>query len=179
MMSDRWSYLSSIERQFLQESMVAYDRMSHQHLTIAFLNALSDCQSLDEYHNKASPIPCEVIKTLLELHQQSHHLFLMLEENALEVNLAFQSVLRYVKTIDNWRISPNACELGLGVRDHCNILLFLLSLHQPDRFQYLFGNFNTPAKICDFLKQAKGIDLTIDLAFILEQSAPSLSDTIS
>jgi hypothetical protein len=57
--------------------------------------------------------------------------------------------------------------------------MFLLSLNHPDRFQYLFGNFNTPAKICDFLKQAKGIDLTIDLTFVLEQSAPSLSATIS
>jgi hypothetical protein len=151
--------------------------MSNQHFLTAFLKALSDCQSLDNHHNKASPVPCEVIKTLLEIYQQSHSLSLMLEENPLEVNLAFQSVLRYVKTIDNWRISPNICELGLGVRDHCNILLFLLSLHQPDRFRYLFGNFDDPTKICAFLKQTKGIDLEEFLipSLSLPTPTPSLS----
>jgi hypothetical protein len=55
MMSDRWSYLSSIERQFLQEAIVAYDRiMSRIEDTQLLSNLLNlDQSDLDRSKNYA------------------------------------------------------------------------------------------------------------------------------
>ena len=133
-----------------------------------FLKALEICQSLIAFKSQPSSLPFQSIELLCEVAREPSALLLLTEKYASETQKAFRAVYEYAVTLDNWRLSDEDCPLGFGVKDHCSILSFFLKI-QSKKFEFFTGNW-TPAKICDLIKDWKGIDLTV----LLTKNTPVL-----
>jgi hypothetical protein len=123
-----------------------------------FLKALSLCQELVNFKCEASNLPCEAIELFCEVGRQPSELLKFSEKYPMEVEQAKKAVEQYARSIDNWLLS----NCPFGVKDHCNILNFFLSLRSR-RFEFFRGENFTPEMICDFLEDWKGIDLRVFL----------------
>jgi hypothetical protein len=62
---------------------------------------------------------------------------------------------RAFRSIDNWKVKGTI----FGVADQCNIVHFFLNVHTKN-FEFFRGENWTPERICEFLLEWKGIDLT-------------------
>lgn len=157
-----------------------------------FLQALKLCYSLTQHLGEPSVIPCRAITLLCEVgkdpntllkynlryslknqrrgHQnlsqsRSRRLFRNTVNNNRRTSFiqkALNSIDKYARSCDNWRVYNEKCSLGFGVRDHCNILSFLLNLPSSD-FKAYTGNLNTTEIISELLKEWKGVDFTLSL----------------
>jgi hypothetical protein len=119
-----------------------------------FLEALDLCNSLSEFSCKPSNHPCQAIHLFCEIGAEPQSL---LELNALhseQILIAKKSIEKYARTVDNWKTG----NCPFGVKDHCNIVNFFLSLNTQDFYFFRGDNF-TPELICEFLQDWKGIDL--------------------
>jgi hypothetical protein len=120
-----------------------------------FLQALQLCQSLVNFLRKPSSYPCEAIKLFCEVGKSPTRLLELVIEYEAEVIQADQAVESYARSIDNWKGE----DCPFGMKDHCNILHFFLNIHTKN-FQFFRGQNWTPERICEFLQEWKGIDLT-------------------
>jgi hypothetical protein len=96
-----------------------------------FLEALQLCQNLAEVTQKPSSFTCEALK-----------LFTQVDLLSL-VGLAKKSVKNYARSVDNWQVE--GCPFG--VKDHCNILYFLLNI-KSQNFEFFRSKNRTPEVIC-------------------------------
>lgn len=119
-----------------------------------FLEALDLCNSLSEFACQPSNLPCQAIHLFCEIGTEPQSL---LELNALhseQILIAKKSIEKYARTVDNWKTG----NCPFGVKDHCNIVNFFLSLNTQDFYFFRGDNF-TPELICEFLQDWKGINL--------------------
>lgn len=120
-----------------------------------FLQALDICQSLVTVKLKPSNLPCEAIQLFCEVAKEPLELLNLCQQYKSEIEPALKAIADYAASVDNWKHG----DCPFGVKDHCNILHFLLNLHTK-QFEFFRGKNWTPEKICEFLKDWKGIDLT-------------------
>jgi hypothetical protein len=130
-----------------------------------FLEALDLCNSLSEFSCQPSNFPCQAIHLFCEIGAELQSL---LELNTLyseQILIAKKSIEKYARTVDNWKTG----NCPFGVKDHCNIVNFFLSLNtqyfyfflslNTQYFYFFRGDNFTPELICEFLQDWKGIDL--------------------
>lgn len=72
-----------------------------------------------------------------------------------EIQAALDALQEYGTSIDNWRVD---CEIGFGLKDHCNILSFFL--HIPTgKLTRFSGNLAPSEVICELIADWQNIDL--------------------
>jgi hypothetical protein len=131
--------------------------MSDTLLEEKFIQALSLCINLSNYHAKPSNYPGKAIELLSEVAQKPEILALLISRYQLFVKMANQAIINYAGSVDNWQVES----YPFGVKDHCNIINFLINLNGNYQEQTFFrGKDFTPEIICEFLKDWKGIDLS-------------------
>lgn len=119
-----------------------------------FQQALRLCQSLLDYKNQFSEVPCQAINLFCEVSRDPCLLLQLSKKYPKEIIDANEAVEQYSRSIDNWK--GKDCPFGL--KDHCNILHFFLSFNSGN-FVFYRGKDFTPEMICEFLWDWKGIDL--------------------
>ncbi len=120
-----------------------------------FLQALELCKFLVTVQCKKSTIPFEAIQLFCEIAGEPLDLLHLCKQYSAEIKPALAAVTDYAASVDNWRVD---CELGFGVKDHCNFLHFFLNVHTKN-FKFFRGENWTPEVICELFKEWKGIDL--------------------
>jgi hypothetical protein len=173
---DRWTYLDPYTRKYLSQRLEAYDQIMKMTKSILddansinnnlglddlenkFIRGLISCLQLNKYLNQPSSIPGKSLELWCEVAQKPAF-FLELTFRYLDiVKLTEQEIKKYASSVDNWKIS----NYPFGIKDHCNILIFLLNIGGSIQEQSFFrGSDLTPEIICEFLKDWKGIDLTM------------------
>ncbi|MGK7874541.1 MAG: hypothetical protein AB4426_14905 [Xenococcaceae cyanobacterium] len=163
----KWIHLDEYERKYLREVIQAYDRIMqvtkeamNQSLEPKLIRALEICQSLVDFKGEPSSLPCQAIELFCEISKEPSVLLNLLKKYSLKTQKAFKTVDEYARNADNWRVKRKKCNLGFGVKDHCTILSFFLNLYSQ-KFKYFTGNFDSPEKICELLKDWKGIELKV------------------
>ena len=119
-----------------------------------FLQALKICQSLVTVKLQPSNLPCEAIQLFCEVAKDPLELLNLCQQYNSEIETALKAIADYAASVDNWKHG----DCPFGVKDHCNILHFLLNLHTK-QFEFFRGKNWTPEVICEFLQDWKGIDL--------------------
>jgi hypothetical protein len=123
-----------------------------------FLTALNLCQSLINFQGQPSNIPCQAIESLFSLIKENYRNYdFFLYHNHKEIEKALKSIDEYAKSCDNWRIYDEKCSLGLGVKDHCTILSFLLN-RSSQKFKNYTGNLDSAEVIWELLQNCKTFD---------------------
>lgn len=121
-----------------------------------FLQALTLCKKLPAIKDKHTPITFDAIVLFCEVAADPSDFLQLRQQYAAEIEAALAGVDEYGSNADNWRVD---CELGFGVKDHCNILSFFLNV-PTGIFTRYSGNLKTPEIICELIADWKGIDLT-------------------
>ncbi|WP_254564549.1 hypothetical protein [Oscillatoria sp. HE19RPO] len=121
-----------------------------------FHQSLEVCKSLKTIQRQRSTLPCEALHLLCEVAQDPFELLDLCQQHDSEIEPALTAIADYAASVDNWK----AGDCPFGVKDHCNILHFLLNVHTK-QFAFFRGRETfTPEIICEFIKDWKGIDLT-------------------
>jgi hypothetical protein len=121
-----------------------------------FLQAVEICQSLATVQCQRSTLPCQAIHLLCEVAREPGDLLNLCQQHHAEINTALIAITDYAASVDNWK----AGDCPFGVKDHCNILHFLLNVHTK-QFEFFRGRETFPPEvICEFLNDWQGIDLT-------------------
>ena len=123
--------------------------------TEKFLQAVEICKSLQTVLTQRSNLPCIAIQLLCEVAKDPANFFALRNQYATEVAAALKAVEAYATSVDNWRVD---CEIGFGVKDHCNIISFFLNL-PTGNFTRFSGNLATPEIITELIADWQGIDL--------------------
>jgi hypothetical protein len=124
--------------------------------TDKFLKAVTLCQSLETHLCKRSTLPCEAIQLLCDVAQNPFELRRLCQQHHPQIQPALTAIANYAASVDNWK----AGDCPFGVKDHCNILHFLLNVHTR-QFTFFRGQETfTPEVICEFLYDWQAIDLT-------------------
>ncbi len=120
-----------------------------------FIAALEICQSLAALQYQKTLITFDAIKLLCEVAREPANFLALRHQYATEVAAALRAVEAYATSVDNWRVD---CEIGFGVKDHCNIISFFLNL-PTGNFTRFSGNLATPEIITELMADWQGIDL--------------------
>ncbi len=123
--------------------------------TEKFLPAVEICKSLQTVLTQRSNLPCVAIQLLCEVAREPRDLLDLCHQYHREIEPALTAIANYAASVDNWKVG----DCPFGVKDHCNILHFLLNLHTK-QFEFFRGRETfTPEVICEFLNDWQGIDL--------------------
>lgn len=123
--------------------------------TEKFLQAVEICKSLQTVLTQRSNLSCVAIQLLCEVAKDPANFLALRHQYATEVAAALKALEAYATSVDNWRVD---CEIGFGVKDHCNIISFFLNL-PTGNFTRFSGNLATPEIITELIADWQGIDL--------------------
>jgi hypothetical protein len=120
-----------------------------------FIAALDICQSLAALKYQKTHLTFEAIKLFCESAKDPANFLTLRHQYAPEIAAALKAVEAYATSVDNWRVD---CEIGFGVKDHCNIISFFLNF-PTGNFTRFSGNLATPEIITELIADWQGIDL--------------------
>jgi hypothetical protein len=129
--------------------------MNDQEIETTFLDALEHCRSLDNYRCQPTNLVWSAIELFAEVGKFPYRLLTLCNQYKLEVERADSAIENYARSVDNWKVKGTI----FGVKDQCNIAHFFLNVHTKN-FPFFRGENWTPERICEFLQEWGGIDLS-------------------
>ena len=121
-----------------------------------FIAALDICQSLAALRCQKTNKTFDAIKLFCEVAKDPSEFLALRQKYASQTQSALAAIDEYGTSVDNWRVN---CEIGFGVKDHCNILSFFLNL-PTGKVTRFSGNLPTAEIISELIADWQGIDLT-------------------
>ena len=121
-----------------------------------FIQAIEICQSFAALKYSKTTKTYDAIQLFCEVAKFPPDFLTLRQKYTTEIKAALDALHEYGTSIDNWRVD---CEIGFGLKDHCNILSFFL--HIPTgKVTRFSGNLATAEVICELISDWQAIDLT-------------------